>query len=293
MTSSPGSRPRACSAITSASVPFATPTPCARADACGQVASRPRRTSGPRMKRPESTTSPMRAFTRSATDAHWAEGSINGTDMPLTVSVVPPQRVSCSTRSTTEMPQAVSAREERIGIDLAEPAEEVPLGVVVGRSEDRVARVPRRSLRLIRACAPRAPAPPRIPCPHRYGTAMEAVEHGRVAVEGGQVAYRVFGTGSRALLCLHGGPGCPSSYLDSHRRPGIGRPARRLLRPARLRRLRGARRPVAVDDRALRARGRAGPLGARPRPHRPARPQLRRDARAGVGARAPRPPCGR
>jgi proline-specific peptidase len=44
---------------------------------------------------------------------------------------------------------------------------------------------------------------------------MEAVEHGRVAVEGGQVAYRVFGTGSRALLCLHGGPGCPSPYLDS------------------------------------------------------------------------------
>ncbi|MDX6569582.1 MAG: proline iminopeptidase [Gaiellales bacterium] len=44
---------------------------------------------------------------------------------------------------------------------------------------------------------------------------MEAVEHGRVAVEGGQVAYRVYGTGSRALLCLHGGPGCPSSYLDS------------------------------------------------------------------------------
>jgi proline iminopeptidase len=44
---------------------------------------------------------------------------------------------------------------------------------------------------------------------------MEAVEHGRVAVEGGQVAYRVFGSGSRALLCLHGGPGCPSSYLDS------------------------------------------------------------------------------
>jgi proline-specific peptidase len=44
---------------------------------------------------------------------------------------------------------------------------------------------------------------------------MEAVEHGRVAVEGGQVAYRVYGAGSRALLCLHGGPGCPSSYLDS------------------------------------------------------------------------------
>ena len=44
---------------------------------------------------------------------------------------------------------------------------------------------------------------------------MEAVEQGRVAVEGGQVAYRVYGTGSRALLCLHGGPGCPSSYLDS------------------------------------------------------------------------------
>jgi proline iminopeptidase len=44
---------------------------------------------------------------------------------------------------------------------------------------------------------------------------MEAVEEGRVAVEGGQVAYRVYGAGSRALLCLHGGPGCPSSSLDS------------------------------------------------------------------------------
>jgi proline iminopeptidase len=44
---------------------------------------------------------------------------------------------------------------------------------------------------------------------------MEAVEQGRVAVEGGQVAYRVYGTGSRALLCLHGGPGCPIPYLDS------------------------------------------------------------------------------
>jgi proline-specific peptidase len=44
---------------------------------------------------------------------------------------------------------------------------------------------------------------------------MEAVEQGRVAVEGGQVAYRVYGSGSRPLLCLHGGPGCPSSYLDS------------------------------------------------------------------------------
>ena len=44
---------------------------------------------------------------------------------------------------------------------------------------------------------------------------MEASEHGRVAVEGGQVAYRVYGSGSRALVCLHGGPGCPSPYLDS------------------------------------------------------------------------------
>jgi proline-specific peptidase len=44
---------------------------------------------------------------------------------------------------------------------------------------------------------------------------MEAVEEGRVAVEGGQVAYRVYGGGSRALLCLHGGPGCPSPSLAS------------------------------------------------------------------------------
>ncbi len=44
---------------------------------------------------------------------------------------------------------------------------------------------------------------------------MEAVEQGRVAVEGGQVAYRVYGSGSRALLCLHGGPDVPSPSLDS------------------------------------------------------------------------------
>jgi proline-specific peptidase len=44
---------------------------------------------------------------------------------------------------------------------------------------------------------------------------MEAVEQGRVAVEGGQVAYWVYGTGSRALLCLHGGPGCPSPSIES------------------------------------------------------------------------------
>jgi proline-specific peptidase len=44
---------------------------------------------------------------------------------------------------------------------------------------------------------------------------MEPAEEGRVAVEGGQIAYRVYGSGSRALLCLHGGPGCPSPYLDS------------------------------------------------------------------------------
>jgi proline-specific peptidase len=43
---------------------------------------------------------------------------------------------------------------------------------------------------------------------------MEPAEEGRVAVEGGQIAYRVYGSGSRALLCLHGGPGCPSPYLD-------------------------------------------------------------------------------
>ena len=43
---------------------------------------------------------------------------------------------------------------------------------------------------------------------------MEAVEEGRVAVEGGQVAYRVYGGGSRALLCLHGGPGFTHYYLE-------------------------------------------------------------------------------
>jgi proline iminopeptidase len=38
---------------------------------------------------------------------------------------------------------------------------------------------------------------------------------GRIEVERGyQIAYRIFGTGSRALLALHGGPGASSRYLD-------------------------------------------------------------------------------
>ena len=41
-------------------------------------------------------------------------------------------------------PPRLAAREERLGIDVVEPPEEVPIGVVVGRSEDRAARVPRR-----------------------------------------------------------------------------------------------------------------------------------------------------
>jgi proline iminopeptidase len=38
---------------------------------------------------------------------------------------------------------------------------------------------------------------------------------GRLEIEGGyRVAYRTFGTGSRSLLGLHGGPGASSHYLD-------------------------------------------------------------------------------
>jgi proline iminopeptidase len=45
--------------------------------------------------------------------------------------------------------------------------------------------------------------------------AAPLASEGRLEVECGyQIAYRVFGTGSRTLLALHGGPGSSSRYLD-------------------------------------------------------------------------------
>ncbi|MEP6642384.1 MAG: proline iminopeptidase-family hydrolase [Gaiellales bacterium] len=45
--------------------------------------------------------------------------------------------------------------------------------------------------------------------------AAPLTSEGRLEVEQGyQIAYRVFGTGSRTLLGLHGGPGASSRYLD-------------------------------------------------------------------------------
>ena len=45
--------------------------------------------------------------------------------------------------------------------------------------------------------------------------AVPLTSEGRIEVERGyQIAYRVFGTGSRTLLGLHGGPGVSSRYLD-------------------------------------------------------------------------------
>lgn len=47
------------------------------------------------------------------------------------------------------------------------------------------------------------------------GRAAPLTDEGRIEVEQGYtVAYRVFGTGSRTLLALHGGPGVSSRYLD-------------------------------------------------------------------------------
>jgi proline iminopeptidase len=40
------------------------------------------------------------------------------------------------------------------------------------------------------------------------------VQEGRLAVPGGQVWYRSVGEGGVPLLCLHGGPGAPSDYLQ-------------------------------------------------------------------------------
>jgi proline iminopeptidase len=47
------------------------------------------------------------------------------------------------------------------------------------------------------------------------GMTAELTDAGRIGVEQGyRIAYRVFGTGSRTLLALHGGPGASSRYLD-------------------------------------------------------------------------------
>jgi proline iminopeptidase len=49
--------------------------------------------------------------------------------------------------------------------------------------------------------------------PARRAAALTS--EGRLEVENGyQIAYRIFGTGSRTLLVLHGGPGSSSRYLD-------------------------------------------------------------------------------
>ena len=45
-------------------------------------------------------------------------------------------------------------------------------------------------------------------------TAAPLTAEGKLAVEGGfQIAYRVYGSGSRTLLGLHGGPGVSARYL--------------------------------------------------------------------------------
>ena len=47
------------------------------------------------------------------------------------------------------------------------------------------------------------------------GHGAAVTDQGRIEVEDGyQIAYRIFGTGSRTILGLHGGPGASSRYLD-------------------------------------------------------------------------------
>src|SRR3954447_10376752 len=40
-------------------------------------------------------------------------------------------------------------------------------------------------------------------------------EQGHLDTTDGRIAYYVAGTGPRTVLALHGGPGCPSSYIHS------------------------------------------------------------------------------
>ena len=71
----------------------------------------------------------------------------------------------------------LAAREERVGVDLADPAEEVALGVVIRRAVQGAGRVPPERPRRPPRAAPRSPARLRSPCPraHHTGCARSGV----------------------------------------------------------------------------------------------------------------------
>ena len=100
---------------------------------------------------------------------------------------------------------------------------------------------------------------------------------GMIDVPGGRVWYERLGSGGATpLLALHGGPGRRPLLPAAVRRPHGQAPARDRLRPARLRRVGEARRPVALDRRSRRAGARRGARGARARALPPVRPVVGR-----------------
>ena len=237
------------------------------------------------MKRPESTTSPMRAFTRSATAAHWAEGSMSGTGHAPDGSKARPAWTSSSALGPlrTEIPHALPLANRASGSTSPSQPRKCRSGLssVDPKTALRACRDGSSACSVLRSSSagPSAyPLPTRIRYRDGGGRARARGRRGR----SGRLP-RVRTRLARAALPARR---ARLSELVPRlaRRPRLGRSAHRLLRPARLRRLRGARRRVTVDARALRPRGRAGALGARPRTRRRVRPQLRRHAGAGVGA---------
>ena len=111
---------------------------------------------------------------------------------------------------------------------------------------------------------------------------------GKLEVESGfQIAYKVYGSGSRTLLgaARRARRQCevPHAPQRGHRRGHATRP----LRPARRRRLRLARRHIRMGHPTLHRRGRDRAYDARARQRHALRAVVGRHARAGLHARAP------
>src|SRR6476659_6282429 len=145
MTSSPGPTPSARSAISRASVPLATPMPWA-VPTCSANTRSTSATRGPRMKRPESMTSPIARAICPRTAAYCEWGSIRGTVMAPTLAIRRLAGVG-GDLGHRDAP-GLAAGEQFVGIDVVEPAHEVPLVLSRRRSEDGLAHPP---LHLVRA----------------------------------------------------------------------------------------------------------------------------------------------
>ena len=274
-----GCTPSARSAITSASVPLATPMPCA-VPTCSANARSTSATRGPRMKRPESMTSPIARGSARA-PRRTANGDPSGARPCPTVATARCEVRASGSAVRLGRPAAscvggdlghrdapgLPAREQLVRVDLVEPAHEVPLVLARRRSEDGLARTPLRLLRaLLGRCEPLVESGSfGIPFTHASNTSA----NGGIPRRARQPAASAAARSSRAPR-RPARPRAPRSTRRGRRRQGIHLGQHRVHRPARRR---------AELRRAWRRQpGRAG----RGRPRRPAR-ELERSLGDGLG----------